>query len=88
MNAMSKGCGTERYARCVETSKRVRWDIEEDIIRGRRFDAAHKASEGAAGGHARIALDFIGELYRIERALWDRERPVTAEHRLRVAASA
>ena len=25
-----------------ETSKRVRWDIDEDVIRGRRFDAAHK----------------------------------------------
>ncbi len=33
---------SDRYARCVETSKRVRWDIEEDVIRGRRFDTAHK----------------------------------------------
>jgi hypothetical protein len=33
---------SERYARCVDTSKRVRWDIEEDVIRGRRFDIAHK----------------------------------------------
>ena len=31
-----------RYARCIQSSKRVRWDIEEDVIRGRRFDAAHK----------------------------------------------
>jgi hypothetical protein len=29
---------TERYARVIETSKRVRWDIERDVIRGRRFD--------------------------------------------------
>jgi hypothetical protein len=42
MNAISKLSGSERYARCVATSKRVRWDIEEDVIRGRRFDAAHK----------------------------------------------
>ena len=42
MNAINKIYGTERYARCVETSKRVRWDIDEDVIRGRRFDPAHK----------------------------------------------
>jgi len=42
MNAINKISDTERYARCVQTSKRVRWDIEKDVIRGRRFDAAHK----------------------------------------------
>jgi hypothetical protein len=42
MNAISKISATERYARCVETSKRVRWDVEHDVIRGRGFDAAHK----------------------------------------------
>ena len=31
-----------RYSRCIESSKRVRWDIDEDVIRGRRFDTAHK----------------------------------------------
>jgi hypothetical protein len=31
-----------RYARCIQSSKRVRWDIDEDVIRGRRFDAADK----------------------------------------------
>ena len=29
---------TERYARAIEASKRVRWDIERDVIRYRRFD--------------------------------------------------
>lgn len=29
---------TERYARCVEVSKRVNWDIDKDVIRGRKFD--------------------------------------------------
>jgi hypothetical protein len=42
MNAISKPLSSERYARCVAASKRVRWDIEQDVIRGRRFDAAHK----------------------------------------------
>ena len=27
-----------RYAKCVEVSKRVRWDIDRDVIRGREFD--------------------------------------------------
>jgi hypothetical protein len=33
---------TERYARTIEASKRVRWDIERDVIRGRNFDFARK----------------------------------------------
>ncbi len=27
-----------RYARTIEVSKRIRWEIERDVIRGRRFD--------------------------------------------------
>jgi hypothetical protein len=42
MNAVTRSSDAERYARCVQISKRVRWDIDEDIIRGRRFDTAHK----------------------------------------------
>jgi len=42
MNAINKISESERYARCIQTSKRVRWDVDEDVIRGRRFDAAHK----------------------------------------------
>ena len=33
---------TQRYARTIEASKRVRWDIDRDVIRGREFDLAHK----------------------------------------------
>jgi len=33
---------TERYAKCIENSKRMRWDIDRDIIRGREFDLGHK----------------------------------------------
>ena len=29
---------TERYARVIEVSRRVRWEIERDVIRGRRLD--------------------------------------------------
>lgn len=31
---------THRYAKCVEVSKRIRWDIDRDVIRGRTFDFA------------------------------------------------
>ena len=30
-----------RYAKTIEVSKRVRWDIDRDVIRGRSFDLAH-----------------------------------------------
>ena len=30
--------GHTRYARCIKASKRVRWDIDADVIRGRDFD--------------------------------------------------
>jgi hypothetical protein len=33
---------TQRYARCIETSKRIRWDLERDVIRGREFDLRHR----------------------------------------------
>jgi hypothetical protein len=31
-----------RYAKCIEASKRVRWDIDRDVIRGRSFDTTKK----------------------------------------------
>lgn len=33
---------TSRYARCIDISKRVRWDIDEDVIRGRTLDFDQK----------------------------------------------
>jgi hypothetical protein len=33
---------TERYAKCIEISKKVRWDIDKDVIRGREFDFSQK----------------------------------------------
>ena len=33
---------TERYAKCIEGSKRIRWDIDKDVIRGRKFDFSKK----------------------------------------------
>src|SRR5204863_2891462 len=31
-----------RYARCIEVSKRIRWDIDRDVIRHREFDFTKK----------------------------------------------
>ena len=33
---------TARYAKCIEVSKRIRWDIDRDVIRGRSFDFTKK----------------------------------------------
>jgi len=33
---------TERYARCIAASKRIRWDIDVDVIRGRTLDVQQK----------------------------------------------
>jgi len=33
---------SEPYARCIKVSKRVRWDIDADVIRGRKFDYTQK----------------------------------------------
>ncbi len=35
---------TQRYARTIDASKRIRWDIDRDVIRGRRFDFTASAS--------------------------------------------
>jgi len=42
MNAIQEISATDRYARCVSASKRVRWDIDNDVIRGRHFDTTQK----------------------------------------------
>jgi len=39
---ISNPADTRRYAKCVEVSKRIRWEIERDVIRGRDFDYSHK----------------------------------------------
>jgi len=33
---------TQRYAKCIAASKRIRWDIDRDVIRGRRFEFDRK----------------------------------------------
>ncbi len=33
---------TEKYARCIKNSKTVRWDVDNDVIKGRDFDLSKK----------------------------------------------
>jgi len=33
---------TDRYAKCIEVSRRIRWDIDKDVFRGRTFDFTRK----------------------------------------------
>jgi hypothetical protein len=57
MNAISKISDSDRYARCIHTSKRVRWELDEDVIRGRIFDVAHKfLPDGLSLAHAFTTL--------------------------------
>lgn len=41
---------TEQYASTVAASKRVRWDIDRDVIRGRDFDMGHKLLPDSISG--------------------------------------
>ena len=46
-----------RYARCIAASKRIRWDIDKDVIRNRRFDFTKKF---LPDGLSRVnELDFL-----------------------------
>jgi len=48
---------TERYAKCIEVSRRVRWEIDRDVIRGREFDFNRKF---LPDGISRLnGLDFL-----------------------------
>jgi hypothetical protein len=58
METMQSKTTGERYAKCIEVSKRVRWDIDRDVIRNRSFDFSKKF---LPDGLSRLgALDFVG----------------------------
>lgn len=49
----------DRYAKCIEVSKRVRWDIDQDVFRSRTFDYSKKF---LPDGISKIGeLDFLTE---------------------------
>lgn len=50
---------TDQYARCIEISKRIRWDIDNDVIKGRQFDFGQKFLPDALSKIEE--LDFLNE---------------------------
>lgn len=42
MQATAVATTENRYARCIENSKRIRWEIERDVLRGRQLDTGRK----------------------------------------------
>jgi len=42
MNAVTAIVEPNRYERCINASKKVRWDIEQDVVRGRSFGRDEK----------------------------------------------
>ena len=36
MNVIAAATDTSRYAKCVEVSKRIRWEIERDVMKTER----------------------------------------------------
>jgi hypothetical protein len=88
---------TTRYAKCIEASKRVRWDIDKDVIRGRGFDLTKKfmpdalAQIGAFGlsnpDERRFLSQIQGRTYAnmfgmIERYIGAKVMEVTRSHAL------
>jgi len=42
MQAVQQSVDSNRYAKVIEVSKRIRWDIDRDVIRSRKFDFSRK----------------------------------------------
>lgn len=88
---------THRYAKCIEVSKRIRWDIERDVIRGRDFDIEHKflpdglsfadRIECLTGGEQRLLSQIQGRTYAnmfglVERFIGAKMLEITRDHAL------
>ncbi len=58
MQTQLQTADSKRYARAVEVSKRVRFEIERDVIRGRKFDFGKKFLPDGLSKIGR--LDFLG----------------------------
>jgi len=86
---------TARYAKCIEVSKRVRFDIERDVIRGRKLDFSTKflpdglarmdALEFLSAGEKRLASQIQGRTYAnmfglVERFIAPKIMEVSRDH--------
>src|SRR5215831_17545426 len=87
----------DRYAKAVATSKRIRWDIDRDVIRGRAFDFNKKfLPDGLSktdrldfltGEERRLLSQIQGRTYAnmfglVERFIAAKVLEITADHRL------
>ncbi len=64
METTSYQIDTDRYAKCIQGSKRIRWDIDKDVIRGRDFHFSQKFFPDGSS-----KLDQLGFLSDDERRL-------------------
>jgi hypothetical protein len=93
--AVQSGIDTKRYAKCVENSKRMRWDIDRDVIRGRKFDFSKKflpdglsqvdRLEFLTAGERRLLSQIQGRSYAnifglVERFIAAKVLEVSREH--------
>ncbi len=59
MQATQLESSNKQYAKCIEVSKRIRWDIDRDVLRGRDFDFSKKF---LPDGISKLnELDFMNE---------------------------
>jgi hypothetical protein len=95
MQTTQQSQANHRYAKCVEVSKRVRWDIDRDVIRGRTFDVAKKfLPDGLSkveqmpflsGGEKRLVSQIQGRTYAnifglVERFIGAKILEISREH--------
>ena len=86
---------SQRYARCIEVSKRVRFDIERDVMRGRTLDTTKKflpdglskvhELEFLCGAEARLMSQIQGRTYAnmfglVERFIGPKVSEVSRDH--------
>jgi hypothetical protein len=85
----------QQYAKCIEVSKRIRWDIDRDVIRGRAFDFSKKflpdgisklgELEFLSADERRLLSQIQGRTYAnmfglVERFIGAKMLEVTQEH--------
>lgn len=92
---MQQPIDTQRYAKCIEVSRRIRWDIDRDVIRGRHFDFAQKflpdglslvdSLDFLRAGERRLLSQIQGRTYAnmfglVERFISAKMLEVTRDH--------
>jgi len=59
MQAVTPTSDSARYAKVIEVSKRIHWEIDRDVIKGREFDFTKKFLPDGLSGVS--ALDFLSQ---------------------------